>query len=330
MLGLTMDYPLTVTAIARRAEALFGDRPIVSRRPDRTLHRSTYAEWLASRPPPRRARSTGSASRPGDRVATLCWNHDRHLEAYFAVPLHRRGAPHAQPPAAPRRAGVHRPARGGPGGDRGRSRCCRCWSGSGTRAELRHVIVVGDGGDAPPGMLDYERCSPAAPERTARRSPSSTSAPRRSCATPPAPPAARRASSTRTGRWCSTRWPPPWPTASRSSAADVVLAVVPMFHANAWGLPFTAALTGAGLVFPGPASRRPPHCSSSAPRSASPSAPASPPSGSACSSGSTPARARTTSRALRTIVIGGAAAPESLVRGARGAPRPPDRSPRGA
>jgi fatty-acyl-CoA synthase len=34
--------------------------------------------------------------------------------------------------------------------------------------------------------------------------------------------------------------------------ADVVLAVIPMFHANAWGLPFTAALTGAGLVFPGP------------------------------------------------------------------------------
>ena len=36
------------------------------------------------------------------------------------------------------------------------------------------------------------------------------------------------------------------------SAADIVLAVIPMFHANAWGLPFTAALTGAGLVFPGP------------------------------------------------------------------------------
>ena len=35
-------------------------------------------------------------------------------------------------------------------------------------------------------------------------------------------------------------------------AADIVLAVVPMFHANAWGLPFTAALTGAKLVFPGP------------------------------------------------------------------------------
>ena len=36
------------------------------------------------------------------------------------------------------------------------------------------------------------------------------------------------------------------------AAADTVLAVIPMFHANAWGLPYTAALTGAGLVFPGP------------------------------------------------------------------------------
>ena len=39
MRGLTQDYPLTVGAIARRAEALFGDRPVVSRRADRTIHR---------------------------------------------------------------------------------------------------------------------------------------------------------------------------------------------------------------------------------------------------------------------------------------------------
>jgi len=81
-----MDYQLTVGAIARRAETLFGDRPIVSRRPDRSLHRTTYAECL------RRARRLAGALhslgvRPGDRVATLCWNHDRHLEAYFAVPM---------------------------------------------------------------------------------------------------------------------------------------------------------------------------------------------------------------------------------------------------
>src|SRR5512141_1706805 len=86
MLGLTMEYPLTVAAIARRAETLFGDRPVVSRRADRSVHRSTWAESL------RRAYRLASALRalgvePGDRVATLCWNHDRHLEAYFAVPL---------------------------------------------------------------------------------------------------------------------------------------------------------------------------------------------------------------------------------------------------
>ena len=86
MLGLTMDYQLTLAAVARRAETLFGDRPVVSRRADGSVHRSTWGEVL------RRAHRLAAALRalgvgPGDRVATLCWNHDRHLEAYFAVPL---------------------------------------------------------------------------------------------------------------------------------------------------------------------------------------------------------------------------------------------------
>src|SRR5262245_44988855 len=86
MQGLTMDYPLTLAAIARRAEALYGGRPIITCRADRTLRPTAYREV------PRRARRFAAALqalgvRPGDRVATLCWNHDRHLEAYFAVPL---------------------------------------------------------------------------------------------------------------------------------------------------------------------------------------------------------------------------------------------------
>src|ERR1041384_7928664 len=86
MLGLTMDYPLTLAAVARRADALFGDRPVVSRRADGRMHRTTYAEVL------HRAGRLAAALhdlgvRRGDRVATLCWNHDRHLEAYFAAPL---------------------------------------------------------------------------------------------------------------------------------------------------------------------------------------------------------------------------------------------------
>ncbi|HVB38646.1 MAG TPA: AMP-binding protein, partial [Vicinamibacterales bacterium] len=79
MRGLMMDYPLTIPAIFRRAEALFGPREIVTRLPDRSLHRGTYATFAA------RTRRLAVALRglgvePGDRVATLCWNHAAHLE----------------------------------------------------------------------------------------------------------------------------------------------------------------------------------------------------------------------------------------------------------
>nr|MBA3560275.1 AMP-binding protein [Gemmatimonadaceae bacterium] len=85
MHGLIMDYQLTIPAILRRAEQLFGDREIVSRNPDRSIHRYTYSECI------RRARKLGAALKSlgvgnGDRVATLCWNHYRHLEAYYGIP----------------------------------------------------------------------------------------------------------------------------------------------------------------------------------------------------------------------------------------------------
>src|SRR5690242_8397340 len=80
----TMDFPLTAPAILRRAEALFGPREIVSERPDKTLHRYCYRDMIV------RAKKLALALhelgvRPGDRVATLCWNHHQHLEAYFGV-----------------------------------------------------------------------------------------------------------------------------------------------------------------------------------------------------------------------------------------------------
>ena len=54
------------------------------------------------------------------------------------------------------------------------------------------------------------------------------------------------------GRSCCTRWPRPWSTHRGSVERDTLLPVVPMFHANAWGLPFTATMVGAKQVFPGP------------------------------------------------------------------------------
>lgn len=80
-----MDYQLTLPTILRRVESLFGDKTIVSRLPDRTIHRYTYRDFAV------RAKKLGVALKTlgvgeGDRVATLCWNHYRHLEAYFAIP----------------------------------------------------------------------------------------------------------------------------------------------------------------------------------------------------------------------------------------------------
>src|SRR5689334_5970796 len=85
MQGNMMRFPLTLTHLLERAGKLFGDVEIVSRRPDCSLHRTTYSEMY------RRARSLGAALqkagvRPGDRVATLMWNGYRHLECYFAIP----------------------------------------------------------------------------------------------------------------------------------------------------------------------------------------------------------------------------------------------------
>src|SRR6185295_18218122 len=86
MNGLMMDYPLTLSTIFRRAESLFGRREIVWRAADKSIHRSTYAAFAE------RTRRLARALldlgvKPGDRVATLGWNHGPHLEAYFGIPL---------------------------------------------------------------------------------------------------------------------------------------------------------------------------------------------------------------------------------------------------
>ena len=80
-----MDYQLTLPTILRRAETFFGKKEIISRLPDKSIHRYTYQDFA------RRTKKLAVALRQlgiqqGDRVATLSWNHHQHLEAYFAVP----------------------------------------------------------------------------------------------------------------------------------------------------------------------------------------------------------------------------------------------------
>ncbi|HEX6895723.1 MAG TPA: long-chain fatty acid--CoA ligase, partial [Bryobacteraceae bacterium] len=84
MQGLMMDYPLTLTHILERSAKLFPKKEIASKMPD-GMHRYAYAEFSA------RVHKIAHVLerlgvKPGDRVGSLCWNSYRHLELYFAVP----------------------------------------------------------------------------------------------------------------------------------------------------------------------------------------------------------------------------------------------------
>jgi fatty-acyl-CoA synthase len=248
MNGLMMDFPLTLTHILERAGQLHRATEVVSRQPDETITRTTWAELY------KRIHKLANALRrlgvkPGDRVATLGWNHSRHLEAYFGVPctgavlhtINPRLHPsdlayivnHAQDqvllvdevllPVLER-----------------------------FRAEVkpRHVVVWAHGRTVPEGMLDYEQLiADELPRFEYPRFEENQAA--GLCYT-----------SGTTGRPKGVLYShralvlhslaSALPDAIGISMRDALLPVVPMFHVNAWGTPFTAAMVGAKLVFPGP------------------------------------------------------------------------------
>jgi fatty-acyl-CoA synthase len=245
MRGLMMDYPLTIPAIVRRTASLFGDRTVVSRKPDRSIGRATYAEVVD------RVRRLGVGLqslgvKPGDRVATLAWNRQEHLEAYLAIPsigavlhtlnlrLHPDDLTHIITDAADRVLLVE-------------ESLLPLYEKLAPRVSLDHVIVMGA---AKPPLLGYE-------ELLAGSDPSRfVDAPLEENAA-----AAMSYTSGTTGRPKGVLY------SHRAlvlhsfgegladtlgiSERDTVLPVVPMFHVNAWGLPFTCSLFGAGQVFAG-------------------------------------------------------------------------------
>ena len=143
MNGLMMDYQLTLPTLLRRAETYFGDAELVTRLPDRSFHRYTYGESC------RRARQLAVALQElglerGDRVATLCWNHLEHHEAYLGIPcggfvlhtlnlrLHPNDLAYIANARGRRAVIVDRSS-------------CRCSSSSRTQTKIEHVFVVEDG-----------------------------------------------------------------------------------------------------------------------------------------------------------------------------------------
>ena len=86
MKNTMMDFQLTLAPILERAATLYPKVQIVSRMPDRSLERSTYADLAIRARKLSRALIAAGLER-GERVATLMWNHGVHLEAYFGIPL---------------------------------------------------------------------------------------------------------------------------------------------------------------------------------------------------------------------------------------------------
>jgi fatty-acyl-CoA synthase len=246
--GLMMDdYPLSLTTVVERAERLSPRRKVVSRRPDAGIQRTTLGECA------QRARCLATALKElgiedGDRVATLLWNQPEHLELYFAVPLMGAVLHTLNPRLHPDELGfIVTDAE-----DRAivvDESLLQVFETFCSAHQFERVIVVSHSGDTPEGAIEYETLIaggtpmqwPALDERRA---------------------AAMCYTSGTTGRPKGVVYShralvlhslmAALPDAQSISSRDTILPVVPMFHANAWGLPYIAAFAGTGLVLPGP------------------------------------------------------------------------------
>jgi acyl-CoA synthetase (AMP-forming)/AMP-acid ligase II len=254
MLGLMQNQPLLISGLIDFADKHHGDAEVVSRRVEGDIHRYTWSDVA------RRARQVANALDGlnlafSDRVATLAWNGYRHLELYFGVSgsgrvlhtinprLHPEQiawiANHAEDQVLcfdmsflPIIQAVH-------------SKC----------TTIRHWVALCDADKLPsdsgiPNLISYEAWMghqsatytwPVFDENTA----SSMCYTSGTTGNPKAALYSHR--STTLHAYAAAL-----PDVMCISARDAILPVVPMFHVNAWGIPYSAALTGAKLVFPGP------------------------------------------------------------------------------
>lgn len=244
-----MNSPLTLTPLLTQASSLFGRREIVSRRSDRSIHRYTYADMQ------RRVRALAEALlraglSPGERVATLLWNDFAHMEAYFGIPL-AGGVLHTLnlrlPPsqlawivndAADRFLIV----------DETLVPLVEKWR---AQTKLERVFVVRVDATSPP-PAGYECYESFIAGTTGHLE----------------PPAIAEEDACGLCYTSGTEGNPKGvlythrstvlhslvislPDALGISRYDTILPVVPMFHVNAWGIPYAAVMSGAKLVLPG-------------------------------------------------------------------------------
>jgi len=250
-------YDQTLRPFLWRAENLYPDREVVSRTHE-GLTRTTYGEY-ADRVR-RLANALDAAGvEAGNRVGTVCWNHDRHFETYFAVPsvgaqLHTINPllpdEHVQyivenaadrllfvdPSLAEKVASAYDPD---------------------AFATVERVVVVGSEvpevglGEADLTVESYEAfvgghdADYEWPELSGED-------PAGMCYTSGTTGKPKGVEYTQRMLWSHTM-AVLTPQGLGIEDSDVVMPVVPMFHVNAWGLPFAATAAGAKHVYPGPA-----------------------------------------------------------------------------
>ncbi len=249
MLGTMMSYSLTLPSILEHARRLYSKVEIVSRMPDKSLHTYTYADFY------RRARLLAEALQKaglerGDRVGTLAWNHYAHLEAYFGVPC-SGGVLHT---LNLRLSPVDLAYIINHAGDRFLivdDVLLPLVERIKDQINVEKVIVIPlTRQPTPPGYDNYESFLAGASgkfdypdldenEAMAMCYTSGTTG------KPKGVVYSHRAMMLHTLVECL-------PGSIGLSQDDVILPVVPMFHVNAWGLPFAMTMTGAKQVYPGP------------------------------------------------------------------------------
>ncbi len=253
--GQMMDQPLLISGVLAFAERHYGDTEIVSRRVEGDLHRYTYRDCA------QRARQLANALGAlgigmGERVATLAWNGYRHLELYYGVSGSGAVLHTINPRLHPDQVAyivnhaddqvlffdlTFLPA------IEAMARQCKTVKAYVALCGREHMPPAG----AIPGLLCYEDLLADASDdyewpQFDERSAAALCYTSGTTGNPKGALYSHR--STVLHAYASAL-----PNALGISSADVVLPVVPMFHVNAWGLPYSAPLVGAKLVFPGPA-----------------------------------------------------------------------------
>ncbi|HET7777573.1 MAG TPA: 3-(methylthio)propionyl-CoA ligase [Rudaea sp.] len=254
MIGAMMQQPLLISALLRHAERHHGAQEIVSRRVEGDLHRYTYRD-LGQRSRQLANALAAFGLESGDRVATLAWNGYRHMELYYAVAGSGRVLHTLNPRLHPDQVVWI--------ADHAEDRVLffdltflpLVEAIAHRVGTVKHFVAMTDRKHMPatttiPGLLCYEDLIEAQPaqiewpvmDENAAATLCYTSG---TTGNPKGVLYSHR--STLLHAWAAAL-----PDAFGCSARDTILPVVPMFHVNAWGLPYVACMVGAKLVFPGP------------------------------------------------------------------------------